>query len=126
VSVGAFVGLLRLIGEWPSTISDGPLVNSETKRVTTDLKPRTARKTSVSRTLVAKADLERIALQEIRSLPGTEWVTAIEVERQSGKRGADWTLHVIAQDGCDLDRVHHAANTTSDRLKRRYELREED
>ena len=109
----------------PLTTSDGPLVNVGKK---SHYRPQASRgrENSVSRALVAKADLERIALQEIRSFPGTEWVTAIEVERQSGKRGADWTLHVIAQDGCDLDRVHHAANTTSDRLKRRYELREED
>ena len=35
----------------------------------------------------------------------------------------NWKMHVMAQEGCDLARVQYAAKTTSDRLKRRYEIR---
>ena len=77
----------------------------------------------MQKALLSKADLERLALQEIRSFPGTELVISIEVECGPQEFGANWTLHVIAQDGCDLDRIHHAADTASHRLKQRYDLR---
>lgn len=73
----------------------------------------------MSRSLISKDDLERIALQEVRSFPGTEQVLSIELECA----GTNWRLHVIAQEGCDLARVQYAAKTTTERLKRRYEIR---
>ncbi|UQR62343.1 hypothetical protein LRP30_37215 [Bradyrhizobium sp. C-145] len=78
----------------------------------------------MSRSPVSKDELERIALQEIRSFPGTEKVVSIEVEFGPDPRPgtSDWKLHVVAQEGCDLARIQYAAKTTSDRLKRRYEI----
>jgi hypothetical protein len=78
----------------------------------------------VTRTLVSKADLERIALQEIRNFPGGELVFSVEIEHDGIEPGGlDWRLLVIAKDGANLDRIQYAATTTSHRLKRRYELR---
>ncbi|MEK9284780.1 MULTISPECIES: hypothetical protein [unclassified Bradyrhizobium] len=78
----------------------------------------------MSRSLVSKDDLERIALQEVRSFPGTENVLSVEIEFEAGDRpGINWKLHVIAQEDCDLARVQYAAKTTAGRLKLRYEIR---
>ncbi len=76
------------------------------------------------KSLVSKSDLERVALQEIRSYPGGENVLSVEVEKDGGQsRGMDWRLHVTASERADLDRIHHAAQTTTRRLKRRYDIR---
>jgi hypothetical protein len=76
------------------------------------------------RSLVSKSDLKRIALQEIRSYPGGENVLSVEVEKDDGQsRGMDWRLHVIASERADIDRIHYAAQTTTRRLKRRYDIR---
>ncbi len=73
---------------------------------------------------VSKSDLERIALQEIRSYPGGENVLSVEVEKDSGQsRGMDWRLHVTASESADIDRIDQAAQTTTRRLKRRYDIR---
>lgn len=77
------------------------------------------------KSFVSKSELERIALQEIRSYPGGENVISVEVERDPGlPRGMDWRLHVAASENADLDRIHQAAQTTTRRLKRRYDLRD--
>jgi hypothetical protein len=36
---------------------------------------------------------------------------------------ANWRLHVIAKDGAELGRIHYAAKTTTEKLKRRYGLK---
>ena len=78
----------------------------------------------MAKTLISKADLERIALQEIRGLPGSEYVRSVEVEYEtSAPHGINWRLYVIANDEGDLDRIQYAAKVTTDRLKRRYDLR---
>ncbi|QHP69553.1 hypothetical protein EI171_21035 [Bradyrhizobium sp. LCT2] len=78
----------------------------------------------VAKALISKADLERIALQDIRSFPGSEHVVSVEVEYAAHQpQGINWQLCVIANDGGDLDRIQYAAKVTSDRLKRRYDLR---
>ena len=78
----------------------------------------------MSRSLVSKDDLERIALQELNSFPGTELVLSVEIEFAAGDRpGMNWKMHVMAREGCDLARVQYAAKTTSDWLKRRYKIR---
>jgi len=77
----------------------------------------------VVRTSICKKELELIALQEIRSFPGAEHVISVEVERQANHpRDMNWALHVIATDEGNLERIQYAAQTTSDRLKRRYSL----
>lgn len=82
----------------------------------------------MTKALISRADLERIALQEIRGFPGSEQVRSVEVECESGAPrdtnwSTNWRLYVIANDEGDLDRIQYAAKVTTDRLKRRYELR---
>ncbi|MEH2488885.1 hypothetical protein [Bradyrhizobium sp. AZCC 2230] len=78
----------------------------------------------MAKALISKADLERIALQDIRTFPGSEHVVSVEVECEtSPPRGINWRLYVIANDEGDLDRIQYAVKFTSDRLKRRHELR---
>ncbi|QIO32387.2 hypothetical protein [Bradyrhizobium sp. 1(2017)] len=76
----------------------------------------------MAKALISKADLERIALQEIRSFPGSEQVRSVEVECETDVP-RDWRLYVIANDEGDLDRIQYAAKVTTERLKRRYDLR---
>lgn len=76
---------------------------------------------------VSRSELERIALQEIRSYAGGENVLSVEIVRDPAQPpGMDWRLHVAASENADIDRVHQAAQTTTGRLKRRYDLRTED
>ncbi|WP_187437154.1 hypothetical protein [Bradyrhizobium rifense] len=78
----------------------------------------------MAKALISKANLERIALQDIRSFPGSEHVVSVEVEYEAHEpQGMDWKLCVIANDRGDLDRIQYAAKVTSDPLKRRYDLR---
>jgi hypothetical protein len=78
----------------------------------------------VTKTLMARHDLERIALQEIRSFPGCEHVTVVEVEYQIDRAThSNWTIHVITREGGDLQRIQYAINTTRKRLRQRYDLR---
>jgi hypothetical protein len=63
---------------------------------------------AVSKILVFKQDLERIALQAIRSFPGGEDVTAVEVECQIDMViCANWTLQVFTREGANLERMQH-------------------
>jgi hypothetical protein len=79
---------------------------------------------AVLKSPVAKQDLERLALQQIRSFPGGEHVIRAEVEYQSDPRkDINWKLHVIAKEGADFERIQYAARTTTDRMKRLYNLR---
>ncbi|MGY2843352.1 hypothetical protein ACVIWU_006771 [Bradyrhizobium sp. USDA 4509] len=70
-------------------------------------------------TMVAAKDLELIALREIRSFPGAEYVCHVEVE----PAGSDWAITTIARDGADLDRIQYAVSLTTKRLKQRYAVR---
>ena len=75
------------------------------------------------KTLISKAQLELIAIEEIRSFPGCEYASSVEVEYQPDRSSdTNWALHVTAREGADLERIHYAAKTASDRLKRRYNL----
>jgi hypothetical protein len=79
----------------------------------------------MSKEIVAKQDLERIATLEIRSFPGCEYVTEVEIEYQVDKSlKTNWTLHVFTRDGGNLERIQYAINTTRKRLRHRYDLRE--
>jgi hypothetical protein len=80
----------------------------------------------MSKELLAKQDLERIAMQEIRAFPGCEHVTEVEVEyRVDEVPKTNWTIHVFVREGGDMERIQHAINTTQKRLRNRYELRME-
>ena len=78
----------------------------------------------MTKTLIARHDLERIALQEIRSFPGCEHVTVVEVEHQIDRAPqSNWTLHVFTREGGDMQRIQYAINATRKRLRQRYDLR---
>ncbi len=77
----------------------------------------------MSKILVSKQDLERIALQALRSFPGGEAVTAVEVEYRIDKIiRTNWTLHVFTRDGANLERIYDAISTTRKRLRHQYDL----
>ncbi|AND92611.1 bsr7705 [Bradyrhizobium diazoefficiens USDA 110] len=79
---------------------------------------------AVARTSISKTDLELMALQQIRSFPGGEHAVSVEVECVAGEaRDVTWRLHVTAKDEADFGRIHYAAETTTERLKRRYCLK---
>ncbi|MGN8547690.1 hypothetical protein ACQPTN_24110 [Bradyrhizobium sp. 13971] len=70
-------------------------------------------------TMISAKDLELIALRELRSFPGGEYVSYIEVTPSNDH----WQLNVTVRDGADLDRIQHAVKVVTGRLKRRYSLR---
>jgi hypothetical protein len=81
---------------------------------------------AMAKELVARHDLERIAMQEIRAFPGCEHVTAVEIDYQLDRvLPANWTLHVFTREGGDMARIQYAINTTRKRLQHRYDLRTE-
>jgi hypothetical protein len=80
---------------------------------------------AVTKTLVARHELERIALQEIRSFPGCEYVTDIEIAYQLDRAHTNWTIHVFTREGGDLARIQYAVTTARNRLRHRYDLRPE-
>jgi hypothetical protein len=75
---------------------------------------------------IARHDLERIALQEIRAFPGCEHVTDVEIGHQIDPvLKTNWTLHVYTCEGANMERIQYAINTTRQRLRHRYDLRRE-
>jgi hypothetical protein len=78
----------------------------------------------VAKEFIAKHDLERIAMQEIRAFPGCEYVTDVEVEYQIDRvLKTNWNMHVYTCEGANLERIQYAINATRDRLRHRYDLR---
>ena len=81
---------------------------------------------AVAKEFIARHDLERIALQEIRAFPGCEHVTDVEIEHQIDRAlKTNWTLHVYTCEGANMERIQYAINTTRQRLRHRYDLRRE-
>ena len=81
---------------------------------------------AVAKEFIARHDLERIALQEIRAFPGCEHVTDVEIEHQIDRAlKTNWTLHVYTCVGANMERIQYAINTTRQRLRQRYDLRRE-
>jgi predicted membrane-bound spermidine synthase len=80
----------------------------------------------MAKALVTKQELALIALREIRSFPGGEHVTIVEVDGQIDRIAkTNWTLHVFTTDGADMARIQFAITTTRKRLRHRYDLRSE-
>jgi hypothetical protein len=78
----------------------------------------------VAKEFIARHDLERIAMQEIRAFPGCEYVTDVEVEYQIDRvLKTNWNMHVYTCEGANLERIQYAINATRDRLRHRYDLR---
>jgi hypothetical protein len=87
---------------------------------------RQGRQRAMSKELLAKQDLERIAMQEIRAFPGCEHVTEVEIEYQVDRElKTNWTIHVFISEGGDMERIQYAVNTARERLRQRYNLRTE-
>jgi hypothetical protein len=78
----------------------------------------------VTKTLIARHDLQRIALQEIRSFPGCQYVTDIEIADEVDRvLHTNWTIQVFVREGRDMLRIQFAINTARKRLQHRYDLR---
>jgi hypothetical protein len=71
------------------------------------------------KTAISKDDLARIALQELRALPGTDQITSAYIESGDDR----WALVVRAKEGADLRRIQVAVRRTENFLEQRYELR---
>jgi hypothetical protein len=81
---------------------------------------------AVAKELIARHDLERIAMQEIRAFPDCEHVTDVEIEYRLDKvLKTNWTMHVFTREGAYMPRIQQAINTTRHRLQHRYDLRPE-
>jgi hypothetical protein len=95
--------LCRLHPHRQLAIHGRPLLTLERPPSTAVLNPTGIGRAAVSKILVSKQDLERIALQAIRSFPGGEDVTAVDVGYRIDKViQTNWTLHVITRDGANL------------------------
>jgi hypothetical protein len=68
--------------------------------------------------MISVKHLELLALREIRSCPGGQCVTHVEVKRSN----MDWTLVATVSAGADPDCIQHAVTTTTNRLKQRYSV----
>jgi hypothetical protein len=78
---------------------------------------------AVTKTLIARHELQRIALQEIRSFPGGEYVTDIEIAYQVDRvLRTNWTIHILTGEGGDMRRIQQATNSTLKKLRLRYDL----
>ena len=67
----------------------------------------------MTKTLVARHEMERIALQEIRSFPGCEYVTDIEIAYQLDRElHTNWTIHVFTREGADMMRIQYSGIDT--------------
>ena len=80
----------------------------------------------MAKALVTKQELALIALQEIRSFPGGQLVTTVEVDRQIDRvANTNWTLHVFTSEGANMAQIQFAITTTRKRLRHRYDLQAE-
>lgn len=78
----------------------------------------------MAKEFIARHDLERIAMQDIRAFPGCERVTNVEVEFQIDPLlKTNWNMHVHTCEGANPERIRYAINATRDRLRHRYDLR---
>jgi hypothetical protein len=75
--------------------------------------------------LIARHDLERIVMQEIRAFPGCEHVSDVAVEYQRDKvHRTNWVMQVFTSEGANMERVQYAINATQHKLRQRYDIRE--
>jgi predicted membrane-bound spermidine synthase len=80
----------------------------------------------MAKALITRQELALTAMQEIRSFPGGEHVTSVEVDREIDHVAkTNWTLHVFTSEGADMQRIQFAITTTRKRLRHRYDLRTE-
>src|SRR5487761_479256 len=68
---------------------------------------------AMAKALVTRQELALIALREIRSFPGGEHVTSVEVDGPIDRTAkTNWTLHVFTNEGADMPRIQFAITTT--------------
>jgi hypothetical protein len=80
---------------------------------------------AVAKEFIARHDLERIVMQEIRTFPGCEYVTDVEVEYQIDRvLKTNWNMLVYTCEGANLERIQYAISVTRHRLRHRYDLRQ--
>ena len=80
----------------------------------------------MSKEQISKHDLQRMALQDIRSYPGCEYVKDVEIEYKVDRvQKTNWIMHVFTREGANMAQVQIAINATRRRLMHRYELRTE-
>ncbi len=78
----------------------------------------------MSKNLIGRQDLERLALQEIRCFAGGDFVVSVEVEYQPiDETGANWSLFTFVRNGGSPQVIGYAARRTRDRLRSQYNLR---
>jgi hypothetical protein len=78
----------------------------------------------MAKELIARHDLERLAMQELRALPGGDHVTDVEVTYQVDRvLRTNWVMHVFTNDGADMARIQQAITAIQGRLRQRYDLR---
>lgn len=78
----------------------------------------------MARDLIGRQDLERLALKEIRSFPGGEYVLGVGVEYRIVTEGhANWILLAYVNKGRRPAGMEAAIRRVQDQLQRRYDLR---
>ena len=75
----------------------------------------------MTRCLVGRNELERLALQEIRSFADGEFVTSVTIETQP--TGVNWSIHAFGRRGGNIEAIQCAISMTADRLRNQYDLR---
>jgi hypothetical protein len=78
----------------------------------------------MTRRLIGRNELERLALREIRSFAGGEFVTSVRIESQRvDATGEDWSIHAFGRKGGNIEVIQCAISTTGRRLRNQYSLR---
>jgi hypothetical protein len=84
------------------------------------------RSDAMAKELIARHNLERKAMLELRAFPDGEHITEIEIKYQVDKvLKTNWIMNVFTSDGANMDCIQHAIEVTQHRLRQRYELRSE-
>jgi hypothetical protein len=62
---------------------------------------------------VARQELERMAMQEIRAYPGCDPISVVEIEYAVDEiSGVNWIMHVFTREGANMERIQYAINQT--------------
>jgi hypothetical protein len=77
----------------------------------------------VAKKLISAKDLELVALQELRGLPGCERITLVRVSRISDQRfETNWSLIALTSDREQSDAIRAATARTQEKLRDIYNL----
>lgn len=73
--------------------------------------------------IMAKQDLEREALAQMRSHPGCEALTVVEVQFTDLRTDTNWALLAFTEAAADPEAIQRALIETQEKLRHQYELR---